>query len=133
MSPSTHRSRMRLPSNVNRGRRTTIRVIPHLRVKEAHCLLLNGPVGAGKVEWFVMHGGADRLPDVRHERRAKGREAAFGSSARWRGSAPRALQRDLHQAMASSSLSSPRKISDPCANVGNPKIPFDRAKSVLAA
>ena len=27
-------------------------------------------------------------PNVRHERRAKGREAAFGTSARWRGSAP---------------------------------------------
>ena len=26
-----------------------------------------------------------RLPNVRHERRAKGREAAFGTSARWRG------------------------------------------------
>ena len=25
------------------------------------------------------------LPNVRHERRRKGREAAFGASARWRG------------------------------------------------
>ncbi len=31
--------------------------------------------------WDVLLVG----PNVRHERRAKGREAAFGTSARWRG------------------------------------------------
>jgi hypothetical protein len=33
----------------------------------------------------VGHGRCFVLPNVRHERRAKGREAAFGTSARWSG------------------------------------------------
>ena len=39
-------------------------------------------IGEQKTErWIEQH----KLPNVRHERRAKGREAAFGTSARWRG------------------------------------------------
>ena len=38
----------------------------------------------GGIEWQARVHGCSMAPNVRHERQARGREAAFGTSARWR-------------------------------------------------
>ena len=60
-------------------------------VEEKACINRHGLAGREAALWAGEDGLECRLrlhlvgPNVRHERRAKGREAAFGTSARWSG------------------------------------------------